>query len=59
MSETRDALKELSEELEKTKTENFDAVSKAYEANINLEKIENSNKAVKKKNDEFQVMVEK
>ena len=56
--ETRDALKELSDELKKTKAENLDAVSKAHEANRKLEIIENSNKAVNKKNDDLQVMVD-
>ena len=52
VNETRDALSELKVELEKVKAE-------AHQANKKVEKLENENKVLKKKNGDLQVDIDK
>ena len=58
LNKTRNALHELSIELEKSKTETFDAVSKALDAKKDAEKLETENKALNLKNDDLQKKIE-
>ena len=58
LNKTRNALHELSVELEKAKTETFEALSKAHNAKKDAEKLETDIKALNLKNNDLQNKIE-